>query len=150
MPQEPVNYSKLASQETNGGTTSPKAYCRPNGDSAQKAGDPIILPPGTDSQTFKDFTLRLAEVVGSENVTVITKAEELNKDSYLDPSKIHDMYHVLDRDYFISSAVVAPRKVSEVQAIMRLCNEFEIPVWPFSIGRNVGMRASSFTARSTS
>ena len=39
---------------------------------------------------------------------------------------------------FVSSAVVAPRNVPEVQAIMRLCNEFEIPVWPFSIGRNVG------------
>lgn len=48
------------------------------------------------------------------------------------------MYHVLPKQYFVSSAVVAPRDVPEVQTIMRLCNEFEIPVWPFSIGRNVG------------
>jgi FAD/FMN-containing dehydrogenase len=48
------------------------------------------------------------------------------------------MYHVLPKQYFVSSAVVAPRDIPEVQAIMRLCNEFEIPVWPFSIGRNVG------------
>ena len=48
------------------------------------------------------------------------------------------MYHVLPKAHFVSSAVVAPRDVPEVQAIMRLCNEFEIPVWPFSIGRNVG------------
>ena len=48
------------------------------------------------------------------------------------------MYHVLPKAQFVSSAVVAPRNVPEVQAIMRLCNEFEIPVWPFSIGRNVG------------
>lgn len=48
------------------------------------------------------------------------------------------MYHVLPKQHFVSSAVVAPRDVPEVQAIMRLCNEFEIPVWPFSIGRNVG------------
>lgn len=48
------------------------------------------------------------------------------------------MYHVTPKEYFVSSAVVAPRNVPDVQAIMMLCNEFEIPVWPFSIGRNVG------------
>lgn len=48
------------------------------------------------------------------------------------------MYNVTDKDYFVSSAVVAPRNVPEVQDIIKLCNEFEIPVWPFSIGRNVG------------
>ncbi|RAL60040.1 hypothetical protein DID88_000666 [Monilinia fructigena] len=41
-------------------------------------------------------------------------------------------------DYFVVSATIAPRNVEEVQAIVRLCNEFEIPLWPFSIGRNVG------------
>lgn len=48
------------------------------------------------------------------------------------------MYHVLPKQHLISSTVAAPREVPEVQAIMRLCNEFDIPVWPFSIGRNVG------------
>lgn len=48
------------------------------------------------------------------------------------------MFHVTPKDHFVSSAVIAPRNVAEVQAIVRLCNEFEIPVWPFSIGRNVG------------
>lgn len=48
------------------------------------------------------------------------------------------MYHVVEKEYFVSSAVVAPLDVPDVQAIVRLCNEFEIPLWPFSIGRNVG------------
>ena len=48
------------------------------------------------------------------------------------------MFHIIDKEYFVASAVVAPRDVPDVQAIMRLCNEFEIPCWPFSIGRNVG------------
>lgn len=43
------------------------------------------------------------------------------------------MYYVAEKDYFVSSAVVAPRDVPDVQAIMRLCNEFEIPAWPFSV-----------------
>ncbi|KAK7731789.1 hypothetical protein SLS53_008610 [Cytospora paraplurivora] len=56
----------------------------------------------------------------------------------MDPAKSYDMYHVFDKDYFVSSATISPRKVPEVQAIMKLCNEYKIPVWPFSVGRNVG------------
>lgn len=95
-------------------------------------------PPGIDTAQFEAYLQRAVEIVGAENVTVISNADELTKESYLDPSKAHDMFHVFDKDYFIASAVVAPRKVAEVQAVMRLCNEFKVPVWPFSIGRNVG------------
>ena len=115
-----------------------KAYRRPNGDAPRVAGDPLHLPPGIDSGTFKKFTVRAAEICGEENVTVITHADELHHEDYRDPSKAHDMFHILGKDYFVSSAVVAPRDVPAVQAIVRLCNEFEIPVWPFSVGRNVG------------
>lgn len=126
------------SQEVHTGGTSPEAYRRPNGDAPRNADDPLVLPPGTTSQTFKNFTLRLGEAVGEGNVTVITNSDELHHEDYMTPSKAHDMYHVLDKEYFLASAVVAPRSVPDVQAVMRLCNEFEIPVWPFSIGRNVG------------
>ena len=123
---------------TVGGPTPASAYRKPNGDAPRNAGDPLILPPGIDSETFKNFTLKLADAVGQENVTVITKDEELDQESYLDPSKAHDMYYILEKQYFVSSAIVAPRNAADVQAVMRLCNEFEIPVWPFSIGRNLG------------
>lgn len=53
------------------------------------------------------------------------------------------MFFVADKTYFVSSAVVAPRSVAEVQAIVQLCSEFEIPIWPFSIGRNVGYGGSA-------
>lgn len=48
------------------------------------------------------------------------------------------MHALLDREYFLASAIISPRDVEEVRWIMRLCNEFEIPVWPFSVGRNTG------------
>ncbi|KAF4306583.1 FAD-linked oxidase [Botryosphaeria dothidea] len=99
---------------------------------------PLVLPPGIDTAHFEAYLQRAVEIVGAENVTVISNADELTKESYLDPSKAHDMFHVFDKDYFIASAVAAPKKVAEVQAVMRLCNEFKVPVWPFSIGRNVG------------
>lgn len=121
-----------------GGPTSKLAFRHPTGDTPHDAGDPIRLPPGIDSSTFRTFCRRAGEICESENVVVISKREELSHEHYLDPSKVHDMYHILEDDYFISSVVITPRGVPDVQAIMRLCNEFEIPVWPFSIGRNVG------------
>ena len=51
--------------------------------------------------------------------------------------------HVLDREYFVSSAVITLRGVPDVQTVMRLRNEFEIPVWPFSIRLNVGYGGGS-------
>ncbi|KAK0659846.1 Vanillyl-alcohol oxidase [Lasiodiplodia hormozganensis] len=108
---------------------------------------PLVLPPGTDAAHFDAYIKRATTIVGAENVTVITgdsnnnnnnEHSSLSKSSYLDPAKAHDMFHVFDKDYFVASAVIAPRKVTEVQAVMRLCNEFAIPVWPFSVGRNVG------------
>ena len=136
------DFDKETSENTMGGGTASTAYRRPNGDTPRTAGDPITLPPGTSSEKFKEYTRRAAEIVGEENVVVITDPNELSKESYLDPSKAHDMYHVLEKEYFVSSAVVAPKDIPDVQAIMRLANEFEIPVWPYSIGRNVGYGGS--------
>ncbi|PQE13964.1 vanillyl-alcohol oxidase protein [Rutstroemia sp. NJR-2017a BBW] len=99
--------------------------------------DPLALPPGISSEIYAKFISRAESIVGTENVTILKKKEEL-KELYTDPSKAHDMYHLFDKDYFVVSSTIAPRNVPEVQEIVRLCNEFEIPLWPFSIGRNVG------------
>jgi FAD/FMN-containing dehydrogenase len=111
------------------------AFRQPNDSPPTSPGDPLALPPGISSEKFKEYIGRATEIVGEENVTIIT---ELEKETYADPSKAHDMFHLFDKSYFVASAVVAPRKVTEVQALMRLSNETGIPVWPFSMGRNVG------------
>ncbi|KEZ46924.1 Vanillyl-alcohol oxidase [Scedosporium apiospermum] len=99
---------------------------------------PLVLPPGVNSVTFGKFVDAANQICGTENVTVITKSDQLDQQHYLDPSKAHDMFHIVGKEYFVSSVIIAPRNVPEVQAIVRLCNEYEIPLWPFSIGRNVG------------
>ncbi|KAH7018615.1 uncharacterized protein B0I36DRAFT_277263 [Microdochium trichocladiopsis] len=96
------------------------------------------LPPNTPLEKFAEFIHLVQEICGRENVEIVAKPEQLSKDHYLDQSKVHDMFYLLGKDCFVSSAVVAPRDVSEVQQIVRLCNDFDIPLWPFSIGRNVG------------
>lgn len=119
-------------------TGTPLVLRVPNPASTPGANDPLALPPGTTSEKFTDFISRAEEITDAENVVIIKEKEELTKELYTDPSKAHDMFHVFDKDYFVVSATIAPRNVKEVQAIVRLCNEFEIPLWPFSIGRNVG------------
>lgn len=101
----------------------------------QDPRDPICLPPGFTSEKYQEFITAAVQIVGSQNVTVITSAEQLTHEHYVDPSKAHDMHNIVEKTYFVASAVLCPREVPDVQEIMRLCNNFEMPVWPFSIGR---------------
>jgi FAD/FMN-containing dehydrogenase len=99
---------------------------------------PLTLPPGVSADTFASYLARARKIVGDANVAVVTGPHQFIKDDYMDPAKEHDMFPVLDKDYFIASATVAPRNVPEVQELMRLSNALKVPVWPFSIGRNIG------------
>ncbi|EEA25433.1 D-lactate dehydrogenase, putative [Talaromyces marneffei ATCC 18224] len=100
--------------------------------------EPFILPPNVTSAQFSKFLKRCREICGVENVQVVEAEEQLVDGSYYEPNKTHDMHHIVDRNYFVCSATISPRAVPEVQDMMRLCNEFEVPVWPVSIGRNTG------------
>ncbi|KAK6440359.1 hypothetical protein LTR95_003419 [Oleoguttula sp. CCFEE 5521] len=133
----------LAGEDGETAGTVSAAFRAPEGTPASDPGRPLTLPPRTSLEKFKDFMLRVNDVVGSENATVISSDAELQHEDYLDPSKAYDMYHVTPKEFFVSSAVVAPRNVPEVQDIVRLANEFEIPLWPFSVGRNVGYGGSA-------
>jgi hypothetical protein len=99
------------------------------------SGDPLTLPPGISSEAFHHFISRAQAICGKENVIIISDAEQLSHEHYTDPSKAHDMHNIVEKEYFVASAVLCPKGVPDVQGIMRLANELEIPVWPFSIGR---------------
>ncbi|KAK3328211.1 putative D-lactate dehydrogenase [Cercophora scortea] len=99
---------------------------------------PRQLPPGLDQAKFQSFLSRAWDICGTENVDVISPTTELKDGHYMDPCKAHDMHAVYERDYFVASAVLFPRNVPEVQQLVRLANEFVVPIWPFSIGRNTG------------
>ncbi|KAJ9137169.1 Vanillyl alcohol oxidase [Pleurostoma richardsiae] len=129
---------QLESRVESQNITPATASRRPNSEAPRSNGQPLCLPPGVSFDIFKEFTLRASKICGDENVTIISKSEELSHEDYLDPGKAHDMFHIVGKEYFVSSAVIAPRGVPEAQSIVKLCNEFEIPLWPFSIGRNVG------------
>ena len=99
---------------------------------------PLVLPPAIDQATYARYLARVVEIVGHENVRVISSKDELEDGSYHNQPFTHDPHHILDQDYFVASAVVCPRSVPEVQDLVKLANEFSIPIWPVSIGRNSG------------
>lgn len=100
--------------------------------------EPFVLPPGVTPTHFAKFLQRCRAICGPDNVKVVEAEEQLVDGSYYEPNMTHDMHHIVDKNYFVCSATISPRAVPEVQEMMRLCNEFEIPVWPVSIGRNTG------------
>lgn len=101
-------------------------------------GEPFVLPPGVTPTHFAEFLQRCRAICGHNNVTVVEAESQLVDGTYYEPNKTHDMHHIVDKNYFVCSATIAPRGVPDVQDMMRLCNEFEVPVWPVSIGRNTG------------
>lgn len=50
----------------------------------------------------------------------------------------HDAFPLFEQDDTVSSATAYPGSVEDVQAIMRWANKHEFPVFPISIGRNIG------------
>ncbi|HWL01951.1 MAG TPA: FAD-binding oxidoreductase [Microbacteriaceae bacterium] len=70
----------------------------------------------------------LVDVVGEDAVYVEREKVDEYKDAYWVPGD----------ETYAASAVVFPTSTEHVQAIMRLANEYDIPVWPHGQGRNVG------------
>ncbi|KAL4791195.1 hypothetical protein BDV19DRAFT_401498 [Aspergillus venezuelensis] len=108
---------------------------------------PLALPPNTSQDVFERFIAAALALVGDENVRVITADTELIDGSYYEPPKTQDPHYILDQDYFVASAVIDPRSVPETQELVRLANEYQIPLWPTSIGRNSGYDGAALRLR---
>ena len=80
----------LAGEADHPGTVN-AAFRAPEGAPASDPQRPIQLPPNTSEHKFKQFMLRIGEIVGDENATVISSDAELQHESYLDPSKAYDV-----------------------------------------------------------
>jgi 4-cresol dehydrogenase (hydroxylating) len=81
---------------------------------------PYVLPD--------DVLQRFREVLPADAVHV----EKADRDELRDP------YWPIDDDSYESSAALYPATTEEVQAVIRVANEFGVPVWTSSQGRNNG------------
>lgn len=69
--------------------TTPAAFRAPEGGGLNDR--PLTLPPNTSLERFREYLSRVADVVGRDNVTVISSDAELQHEHYMDPSKAHDV-----------------------------------------------------------
>ncbi|KAH8664830.1 hypothetical protein BGZ61DRAFT_367222 [Ilyonectria robusta] len=100
----------------------------------------LILPPDVTAEGLRMALAEMAKVVGSNNLEVHTRAtmKPDKEGEYFNLPKEHDLFYVLEKDEFLASAVVSPGSVEEVSAIVKLANRYLVPLWPCSMGRNLG------------
>src|SRR4051812_15583275 len=92
-----------------------------------------ILPPGLTLSEFNDALEAFRRVVGKDNVF---SGDQLTP--YADPYSIGN-----DDDAHAASAAVAPETTEQVQAIVKLANQYQVPLWPVSCGKNHGYGGAS-------
>ncbi|EKG15142.1 FAD-linked oxidase [Macrophomina phaseolina MS6] len=97
---------------------------------------PLALPPGISQQVFENFIDRVRQA--APDVTIVQSADQFQDGGYKEQPYSHDPFYVREKDAFIASAFVCPRSVDEVQHVVRVAGDFGIPIWPTSLGRNLG------------
>ncbi|BGP40494.1 hypothetical protein JCM10450v2_004477 [Rhodotorula kratochvilovae] len=96
----------------------------------------VTLPEGFTKETFARAIDDLRGAIGVEYV--VLNDVPLNSGNYYHVPLSHDGYAIVDPEYFVCSAVAYPGSTAEVQAIVKWANRWLIPLWPISIGRNLG------------
>ena len=86
-----------------------------------------VLPEWVEPKDFAAAIDAMRGVVGKQWV-IAEEGPKLN--SYRDP------YSTLPDGAHLPSAVVAPDGVEEIRQILKIANEYRIPLWPISTGRN--------------
>lgn len=88
----------------------------------------MALPQGMSENQFDAAIARFQAALGAENVLIDGDVvRPYNKVMMAVPSEEHT-----------PSAVVTATTVEQVQEVVKICNEFKVPVWTISTGRNFG------------
>ncbi|MEO8014694.1 MAG: FAD-dependent oxidoreductase, partial [Polaromonas sp.] len=87
-----------------------------------------VLPKGVSERNFDAALQKFREIVGAEQV--LTSAERLvSYNKIMMP--VDDAKHA-------PSAVLLATTVEQIQAIVKVCNTYKVPIWTISTGRNFG------------
>ncbi|KAJ3547678.1 hypothetical protein NM208_g1399 [Fusarium decemcellulare] len=84
------------------------------------------LPPGHDEASFQRVLGEFRAIVGQENV-IVDEALVNFRDPY-----------PLFEEGFEASAGLCPVSVEEIQAILKIANQYQVPLWTCSQGKNFG------------
>lgn len=103
----------------------------------QARRSPLRLPPDVSLEEFQVAIQDLQTQIGAAHVAV-NDAQHLEDGWYLEHPNTHDAFHVIDHDELVASALVYPGSTAEVQAVVRWANKYTLPIYPISLGRNLG------------
>lgn len=95
-----------------------------------------VLPPGIIRERF-DIAIQELKTIVDGHVNLVD--QPLDDGWYLHRPLTHDAFSLDQQDYFVNSAVCEPESVEQVQAIVRWANKWVIPIYPISMGRNLGL-----------
>ncbi|KFY69855.1 hypothetical protein V498_10409, partial [Pseudogymnoascus sp. VKM F-4517 (FW-2822)] len=91
---------------------------------------PLGLPQITSTKRFEDYIVQAENICGANNPKIFTKAEEAYKNLLSALNMLN--LNISDGDNPLIPAIVRLCKASEAEGIVRLCNNFEIPILSFS------------------
>ena len=95
----------------------------------------LILPDGVEAEVFQQALTAFANVVGEDRVLSTDEDRETYLDLYAPGAEA-------EKEHAPSAAVVVD-SVEQVQAIVKLANQYKIPLWPNSRGKNFGYGGSA-------
>ena len=98
-----------------------------------------ILPPNVSAANFEKALQAFSSIVGKEWVL----ATEEDQQTYLDG------FALADAETMMPAGGVSPASVEEVQAIVKVANQYKIPLWPVSAGKNLAYGGSNPRMRGT-
>lgn len=101
----------------------------------------LPIPQGISKSAFLAAIEDLKSALGPENV--VLNDTELKNGWYMEHPNTHDMMPIFDAEEFVASAVVYPGSVEDVQTIVLWANKHLIPIFPISLGRNLGYGGSA-------
>jgi 4-cresol dehydrogenase (hydroxylating) len=90
------------------------------------------LPPGFTAQKMDQAMRAFEAALGAEKVFF----DDLDRQTYRDKFWV-------DEDAHIPFGAIAPTSVDEVQAAVRVANQFRVPIFPISRGKNLGYGGSA-------
>jgi len=88
----------------------------------------LALPKGVSETRFDAAIAKFKAALGQDQV--------LTSEEHLRPYT--KVMMAVDTDKHVPSAIVTATSVEQVQAVVKICNEYKIPVWTISTGRNFG------------
>jgi 4-cresol dehydrogenase (hydroxylating) len=95
----------------------------------------VRTPPGVKQSDFAQAVSQFETAVGKQYVYTSDEDVDLYRDAY---SPFWG-----ESEERAASAAVAPESVEQVQAVVRIANQFKIPLYTISTGRNLGYGGSA-------